>query len=113
MFSMRMADLRNRMLTLAPERVYPPFQPSLLRCQGPDTINIQVPFGPPACYPFWNRRPELFIETECILQELLRSKSFREVTHRRACSAKRIAELALQVSLHALRFDGAVRSEER
>jgi hypothetical protein len=47
------------MLTLAPERVYPPFQPSLLQRQGPDTINIQGPFGAPAFYPFWNCWSEL------------------------------------------------------
>ena len=83
-------------------------RPSLFQRQGPDTINIQVPFGAPACYPFWNRGPKLLIETECVLQKLLRSERFREVTHRRACSAKRLAELAFQVSLHAFRFDGLV-----
>src|ERR1700686_3335689 len=96
------------MYALAPECVYPTFQPSLLQRQGPDAINIQVPFGAPAFYPFWNRRPELLIETERVLQKLLRPEGFREVTHCRARSAKRLAELALQVSLHVLRFDGLV-----
>src|SRR6266436_6349969 len=85
-----------------------PFPPSFLQRQGPDTINIQVPFGAPACYPFWNRRPKLLIETECVLRKLLRSEGFRQVTHRRAYSRKRVAEFALQVSLHTLRFDGFV-----
>lgn len=66
----------------------------LLQRQGPDKVNIQVSFGAPAYYPFWNRRPELLIETECVLRKLLRSEGFREVTHRRACSAQRLAELA-------------------
>ena len=42
---------------------------------------------------------ELLIEPESVFQKLLRSEGFREVAHRRACSAKRLAELALQVSL--------------
>ena len=83
-------------------------RPSLLQRQRPDTINIQVPFGTPPCYPFWNRRAKLLIETECVLRKLLRSERSREVMHRRSCGAKRLAELALQVSLHALRFDGLV-----
>src|ERR1700687_6185213 len=106
MFSMGIADLRNRMLRPAPERDYSPFQPSLLQRQGPDAFNSQVPFSAPAPYPFWDRRPELLIERECVHPELLRSEGFREVTHCRACSAKRLAELALQISFHALRFDG-------
>src|SRR6202521_4536482 len=96
------------MLTWPQEPFSPPFEPSFLQRHGPDTINIQVAFGAPAFYPFWNRRPELLIETECVLRKLLRSEGFREVTHRRACSAKRLAELVLKVSLHALRFDGFV-----
>src|ERR1700692_3329644 len=108
MFGMGVVDLQNRMLAQAPERQKPPSQPSFLRPQGPDTINIQFPFGAPAFYPFWNRRPELLIETECVLRKLLRSEGFREVTHCRACSAKRPTELALQVSLQALRLDRLV-----
>src|ERR1700726_2697926 len=105
---MVVADLKNRLHMLAPERLQQPFQPSLLQSQGPDTINIQVSLGSPACYPFWNRRPEPFIEPECILRKLLRSVGSCEVTHCREYRFKRLAELALQVSLHTLRVDGFV-----
>jgi hypothetical protein len=54
---------------------------------GADTINIQFPFGALASYSIWNGRPELLIETECVLRKLLGSESFREVTHCRACRA--------------------------
>src|SRR6266849_1344820 len=83
-------------------------RPSLLQRQGPDMIDIQVPFGAPACYSFWNRRAEILIEPECVRRKLLWQEGFREVMHRRACRVKRLAELALQVFLHALRFDGFV-----
>src|ERR1700674_3996311 len=105
MFGLCMADLWNSILMRALESIYPPFQPSFLQRHRPD---IQVAFGAPAFYPFWNRRPELLIETECVLRKLLRSEGFREVSHCRACSAKRLTELVFQVSLHALRFDGLV-----
>src|ERR1700684_2741005 len=107
MFGMA-SDLWNCIFIRALECLYPPFRPSLLQRQGPDTINIHVPFGAPAFHPFWNRRPELLIKPECIRPKFLRSEGFREVTHCRACTAKRLAELALQVSFHALRFDGLV-----
>src|ERR1700680_4371052 len=108
MVGMRVVDLQNRMLAQAPERQKPPSQPSLLQREGADMINIQFPFGASARYPFWNRRPELLIETECVLRKLLRSEGFREVTHRGARCVKRLAELSLQVSLDALRIDGLV-----
>ncbi len=69
------------MLKRTPGRIYTPFQLSLLQRQEPDTIDIQAPFGAPACYVFWNRRPELLIEPECILRKLLPSEGFREVTN--------------------------------
>jgi hypothetical protein len=101
-------DLWTRILTPALERMGSPFPPSFLLHQRPDTINIQVPFSAPSSYPFWNRRSELLIECECIRPELVRFECFREVMHRGTYSAKRLAELALQVSLRALRFDGLV-----
>src|SRR5216684_1292458 len=91
------------MLKRTPGRIYTPFQLSLLQRQESDTINIQL-LGAPACYVFWNRQPELLIEPECILRKLLPSEGFREVTNCRPYSAKRLAEFALQVSLHTLRF---------
>src|SRR4029077_2048428 len=45
------------------------------------------------------------VEAERICLELLRSEGSRKVTHRQQCRSKRLAELALQVSLHAHRFD--------
>src|ERR1700726_4243914 len=65
-------------------------------------------YGAPSSYPFWNRRSELLIECECIRPKLVQFECFREVTHRGRYSAKRLAELALQVSLHALWLDGLV-----
>jgi hypothetical protein len=41
-------------------------RPLLLRRQRPDTIDIQLSFGTPACHPFWNCRSEFLIETECV-----------------------------------------------
>jgi hypothetical protein len=63
-------------------------RPSLLPRQRPDTINIQLPFGTPACQPCWNRRSKFLIEAKCVLRKLFRSEGFRKITYCHACLVK-------------------------